>query len=195
MPEENKIEALCARIIDDAKSEAKRISDEAVTEVGKIVSMGDARIEQLHDEYEKKRAEQALEIKERSRMNAQLEGRKLLLKKKREILDSVYEKAYTELLNLKGDERYDLLIGLLKREALGDEHVLPAKSDAKLIEKAVEELNSKDGMKLKVGRPISSFDGGFLLRSKDFDKNCSLSALIDEARQVTEMETAELLFG
>ena len=77
--------------------------------------------------------------------------------------------------------------------------MLCAASDRACIEKMLLALNAelkKSGrMPLTLAEENIPGDGGFLLRSRGYDKNCSFEAMLREVRAAEESRVAAILFG
>ena len=172
----NGLDALVERIISDARSDAEKTLKLA--------------------------AEQSDEIRrgaEKEAASVRLDGRKLMLKKKRELLDAVFDDAYGRFKAMDGDKRRAFLLGLLIREAAGGETVIAAGCDRELICSFMDEVNnalakaSKEPLKLS-DEVLEACDGGFMLASEKYDKDCTFSAMLENVRTKYEGEAARLLF-
>ena len=192
-------EKLLTRILADAQADAENIARESAAEVEAILNQGEKNAAAERARAEEKAQKAAAEIRERCRTNAQLDARKYALAARRELIAEAFEKAYKKLCVLSGTERENLLRNRILAEAEGGEAVLCAASDRACIEKMLPALNAelkKSGrMPLTLAEENIPGDGGFLLRSRGYDKNCSFEAMLREVRAAEESRVAAILFG
>ncbi len=90
-------------ILKSADERAAAIKAEADAEIAKIVADADAKIAELK-EKEDKRLKEAIERLSRQEMSsAELESKKIVLAKKKEILTETFDKVLSELVNAPAD--------------------------------------------------------------------------------------------
>lgn len=195
----NGLDALVERIISDARSDAEKTLKLAAEQSDDIRRGAEKEAASVRLDGERKRLAAQNAVLERSRTNARLDGRKLMLKKKRELLDAVFDDAYGRFKAMDGDKRRAFLLGLLIREAAGGETVIAAGRDRELICSFMDEVNnalakaSKEPLKLS-DEVLEACDGGFMLASEKYDKDCTFSAMLENVRTKYEGEAARLLF-
>ena len=137
----NGLDALVERIISDARSDAEKTLKLAAEQSDEIRRGAEKEAASVRLDGERKRLAAQNAVLERSRTNARLDGRKLMLKKKRELLDAVFDDAYGRFKAMDGDKRRVFLLGLLIREAAGGETVIAAERDRELICSFMDEVN------------------------------------------------------
>ena len=194
----NGIQNITGKIIDDANSKKKEIIDAANADAQDILK--DAREEALAEQKkieERARKDEAVKC-ERILSTAHSDGKKLILSKKQEILNAVFEKAYQNVLNLDSTAYEKLLLSLIEKYALGDEKViLPknGKTPADFIEKANRVLRDKGKPgNLELSQETRDFDGGFILLTDEIEVNCSLADLFAEKHDELVAQVSEMLF-
>ena len=194
----NGAEKLIGRILSDAGAEAERIAREAEAEREKIKELAQRSIQQAAVEFEGKAKKTAEGILERSRTNAELDSRKYALAAKRELIDSVFEKALEELCSLDGEKRDDLIKRRAAAAAYGKEVIRPAQDDVERIKALLPDINAELAAMGKdpvsVGDAAPGIKGGFLLIGDGYEINCSFEAMLKELREETESSVAKLLF-
>lgn len=187
----NGSDKLIAGILEEAQSNAAAIERKAADDVAAIQQKLSEDRERIHAEYSEKAEALKADILKKARTNAELEGRKELLKSKRALIDAVFAEAYKRLLALKGEKREGVLLRLLKSECSGNETVCPAKADRAALTKLLPECGI-DGLTLGEDADI---EGGFILKGSNYIKNCSFAALIDDIRGGATEKVASILFS
>ncbi|MBR2329055.1 MAG: V-type ATP synthase subunit E, partial [Clostridia bacterium] len=111
--------------------------------------------------------------------------------------DEAFKGALDKLNALDGDVRDGLIESLALRAAHGGEELCPAKADAERAARLLERINA--ALKEKGKAPLTigegaDVDGGFLLRGKGYEMNCSFEAMLSDFRQAEESGVAKILF-
>ncbi len=189
---------LIGRILDDARAEAEVIAKQAQAEVetirerakhGETVIIRDnaARIERMRKE-----------VLERNRTNAELDSRKYMLAKKREIIEKAFVAALERLHKISGREREAFLLKLAISEADGGERIIPSENDSNVFAHILplinKEFEAAGKAKLELSSGKAAISGGFLLVGEGYEKDCSFDALLRDVRNNTESEVALILF-
>ncbi len=190
-------ERLINSILDDARAAAAATEADAATAIAQI----NTRLEQDKSDIRTASARRAeavhASILDRERINAELDGRKLLLQKRRRLMDRAFDEAYASLCSLSGDERYALIRRTLIAEAEGGERVRPAGCDTTLVKRAVAEINpmlaEQGKAPLTVGG-TADIEAGFVLVSDRFVKDCSFASLLAAVREDCEPDVVSVLF-
>lgn len=197
----NGIEKITARILSDAQAQAQAIQAE-----------GEARVQAIGAEYEKKAREEyealtgagtqeAEQRVQRMDRTARLEAKKDVLAVKQELIAAAYARAKERVLALPLEE-YGAFLARLAAQAAstGTEEVILNETDrARVGRQVVEKANAAaadrglpGGLTLsEATRPIS---GGLVLRQGDVEVNCTLDALLDQVRGTMDAEVAAILF-
>jgi vacuolar-type H+-ATPase subunit E/Vma4 len=182
---------LAERIIGDAEAEAQRTRAEANAAAEQIRAENERAVKALRASYSIKRDALVASRKAGFLTRAALDGRKSALTKKRTIIDEAFQSAYEALLKLDEAQRARICEQLLRAEAEGGETVVPAKADRKGIERVLAGMKEK---RLTLSEKDAPVDGGFLLLSGSYEKDCSFRSLLNEARQNEETSVAKMLF-
>jgi V/A-type H+/Na+-transporting ATPase subunit E len=182
---------LAERIISDAEAEAQKTRTEANAAAEQIRAENERAVKALRASNAMKRESAVKSRVAGFQTRAALDGRKSALSKKRAVIDEAFQSAYRSLLRLDETRRARICEQLLLAEAEGGETVVPAKADRKGIERVLAGLKDKN---LTLSSQDAPIEGGFLLLSKSYEKDCSFRSLMNEARQNEETSVAKMLF-
>lgn len=148
------IEKILQQIDADALREAQAIEAQASADVLSIGEQWDAKIDAEVNEILERNAQKLAERSARAENAAQMEGRKLVLQAKQDMIGKAFDRALEQLLSLPEAEKIDLLASLcVKASVSGSEEVIlsPADRDAigdKVVAKANEQLAKANAPKL-----------------------------------------------
>lgn len=184
--------SITEKIVSDAEIKAEETVADAKRRAEEIIAAANRRAEEIiasaRAEGEKKAADEL----ERRRIEARLDGGRLVLKRKTEVLGGVYKRALEILSALPEEESFAFTAGLIEKYAEeGDEIVLP-KGCA--FAKRVESLGVVAERKLTLSKEDGDFSGGVILVGKTSDKRLTLEALVRAAEEKHGGETAANLF-
>lgn len=174
-------------IIEAAKAEAKRIIDEASTEAGAECA---GIVEATRQEAEL--------LGKIAKSGAELNGRKLMLKTRRGLIDEIMAEAIAKLKKLPADEYFAVLARLAAKYAeKGEgEMILSAADKARIPAGFIDSVNSSlGGGKLKIADDTAETDGGFILRYGGIEENCTFDAIAEQERERLSDELDALLFS
>lgn len=174
-------------IIDKNLSDAKAKADE-------IRAVANKTCTELADASEKQAIADGQEIIKRRKIVAKLDCNKIVLSKKKEIVDKVFKEAIS---SLRGDKaRYLTLITAMleKNSDDGDVVVVCEKDKSVITSDLISKVSKKIGKKLVLSKEYGDFDGGFILENEKFDKNLSLSLALSDIRESLENSVVEILF-
>lgn len=184
-------QALCEKILEDARLEARNIIENAEKEALQKVTI-----------MTEKAKEEAEQIKKRMQAVAELEERKRSLKFRQDLVEEAFKKALDRISSLP-DEDYSAFLEkmILKaaREGKG-EIILGIKDKERLGKDFISRVNKKlekEGKKAELVLADGSLNslGGFVLTYGDMEINCSLETIMNMARPALESRVAEILFG
>ncbi len=108
----NGMEKIEARIAADAKAEIAQIEADTKTEVDAILAQGEAEANALAEEILEKGKVQVAERKDRLASSAEMEGKKMELAMKQELMSEAFDKALEDLTSRPQGEYVDLLVSL-----------------------------------------------------------------------------------
>jgi vacuolar-type H+-ATPase subunit E/Vma4 len=182
---------LAERILGDAEAEAQKALAEAESAAGAIRAESERALKALREAHSIKREAAVKSLLNGFMTRAALDGRKSTLAKKRTIIDETFVGAYHAMLALDENQRKRICERVLRAEAEGGETVVPAKADRKGIEQVLSGMKDKQ---LKLSEQDANIEGGFLLLSKSYEKDCSFRSLMNDVRQDEETSVAKMLF-
>ena len=126
---------------------------------------------------------------------ARMDTGKLLLAARQAEISAAFAAAEQAVLALDRAGYARFVFALLDRYAeAGDTVVVPASQREKVTEKDVADYAEKRGMPLSY-RADGQFSGGVILENEKYDKNLTLSMLLQEYREGHEAEVAAILAG
>lgn len=193
----NGIERITQRISSDARKEADRILAAAREEAAAATERYRAQAEAERLELSERNGKAAAEREERLVSMAQMEARKLLLAARQEMVDKVYVLALERLCSMPEEMYIEVLANLMNEaSSTGKEEVVFSARDKKAVgQKAVEKANTLSGKKLKLSRSTASIQGGFILRDRNIEVNCTFETLVRLEKPQTAGTVAKTLFA
>ena len=180
------LESLTQKIMEDAKAEASRISEEADKKQKHIIDERVKEAKVISEKILEKKKSEANTLKERIISSAQRNIRNQELSAKQEVIDKVFEIAYMSLNDLKDEDYLKLVKKMLENEDLSKEKVLKVPVGKEEIVKGL----------LNEGKIIEepSLDSGFIIVDGNVIYNFSFRDILDEMREELETEIASYLF-
>ena len=193
----NGIEKITQRIDADTQAEIDRILAEAREKAaqitGKYKAQADAEAASLAAKNEKNAAER----EERLVSVAQMESRKVTLAAKQEMLEKAYTQALDKLCALPEEQYVAILADLLvKASSNGKEEAVFSPEDRERVgEAAVAKANELSGKQLRLSDETQPIRGGFILKDKNVEVNCTFETLVRLQKAETAGAVAQKLFA
>jgi len=193
-------EQVIGKILSDAESEAGKIKREAKEKAEAEQSKFDAELAEFKKQTEVLAKKAGEEKKAHLLAAARMDIAQEYLREKRDILNEVFEKARSELVNLGDKEYLDFMSKLIhKAVETGDEEVLVDKAEKRVDHEFIKQINHELGIGYKGNLRLSeerlNIGAGFVLRRGRIKNNASLDVLLSGARNEMEIELAKELFG
>mgnify|MGYP001451635007 CR=1 FL=1 len=182
---------LAERIVGEAEADAKKTREAAEATIRSIRAESEKAVSGKRNDLESKRKTEKESLLDGFKTRTELDGRKNALSKKRAVIDDVFSRAYQAVLALDGPSRTKICEGMLQREVEGGETVLPAKADRKGIADVLAGMSER---KLTLSDKDAEIEGGFLLVSESYEKDCSFRSLMNAVRTDEETNVARMLF-
>ncbi len=182
---------LANRIVGEAEDDARQAREEADASIREIRQQSEKALSVRRAELENQRETSKKSLIAGYLTRASLDGKKEALRKKRDVIDTAFSRAYDALLALDAEKRKAICARLLESEAEGGETVLPAKADRKALESLIAALPQK---KLALSKDDAKIDGGFVLSGQGYEKDCSFLSLLSGLRAEEETSVYRLLF-
>lgn len=192
----NGIEKIKARIESDAQAEIDRIRAAAGAEAAEITARYQAQADAEAAELAAKNERAAAEREERLVSAAQMEARKVQLATKQAMVEKTYDLALEKLCAMPAEQYTAVLADLLvKASATGTEEVVFSKKDGEVGKAAVEKANAASGKHLRMSAETPAIRGGFILKDKNVEVNCTFETLVRLQKADTAGTVAKMLFA
>ena len=183
---------LLDKIVGDAEERARVILSEAEEKASALLAAAEEERAALKESARKLAASSAPDTIKRRRSMAELEGRKLVLREKQDLIAEAYRRALEEI---EASASYEaLLVKMILSAAEEGDGVIFAASDFDRVDrkKVVSEASKLSGLKLVLAEEKGDFDGGIVLRGKDCDKNLTLEVELASLRSDDDVCTRVL---
>ena len=193
----NGIEKITQRIASDAQAEVDRILGDAREEAARITAnyreQADAEAQELDAKNERAAAEQ----EERLISAAQMKASRLQLAAKQEMVEKAYIQALDKLCAMPKEQYVDVLAKLLvEASSNGKEEAVFSKEDREQVGKAaVEKANQLSGKQLRLSEETQPIRGGFILKDKNVEVNCTFETLVRLQKAETAGAVVKTLFA
>ena len=188
----NNKEVIIEKIIKDALDVANENVSKAQKEADAILDAAKATAKEYADTNLPKGDAAAEEIKKRRAMVANLDCKKIILSKKTEVVDSVFNSVADSMRKNDKKGYVDLIKKMIKASADDGDTVIISQKDKDIITQ--KELDSI-GKKLKLSKDFGDFDGGVMLCGEKFDKNLTFALEFEQIKDEQEEKLAKILFG
>ena len=193
----NGIEKITKRIASDAQAEVDRILGEARDEAARITANYRAQADAEARELEAKNEKAAAEQEERLVSAAQMKARRHQLAAKQQMMEKAYIQALDKLCAMP-EEQYVAVLAKLLVEASsnGREEAVFSKEDREQVGKAaVEKANQLSGKQLRLSEETQPIRGGFILKDKNVEVNCTFETLVRLQKAETAGAVVKTLFA
>lgn len=198
----NGIEKITARIEADAVAEAAVILQEARAQCSQILSDADRAAQERYWERVREGMKSVEDRAQRLGRAADMEARKSVLAFKQETVSGVFDAVQEKLLSLPEEEYLAFLADKAAAASVSGEEeiVLNAKDRELLGEKLLQAANARltaAGKKagLTLAGETGDFLGGLILRQDNVSVNCTVDALVAQARGDLAADVAAKLFS
>lgn len=161
---ESQSQAVCDKILNDAKAEADRLTAET-------------------DEKAKLKVEQ---INASSKSRAQLEIRNALLKKRRQEIDFTVDAIKEYLVGLDDKEYFEVIYSLAKKLSGRQGEILLNARDKKRLPRDFGQRLKDAGLTAVISYKTADICGGFILKCGDIEENMDFAAMIAANRDRLE---------
>ncbi|MBQ2810148.1 MAG: V-type ATP synthase subunit E [Clostridia bacterium] len=215
----NGLDKIIQKIISDAQEKAKQCEDETTSEIERLKAEAVDEIMRMELVYISRAERVSEEILMRAESSSSLEARNIILEAKTALIDKAFKMSLEKLLSMPKNQYIELVSNALAY-AIGErksskEHILElyGEEEAELDIEYEVIFNSRDtengnarkifttvkekidkSIKLVLSKQTADIDGGFILKCNDIEINCSLTALVNEARARCEGKIIQALF-
>ncbi len=192
----NGIERITQRIALDAQEQVNDIlrkgRDEAAAITERFRAQADGERTTLSERNEKAAAER----EERLVSMAHMEARKVTLAARQEMVEAAYARALELLHDMPEHVYIDVLAKLMAEASAGgkEEAVFSRKDRARVGQKAVDAANRKYGKAITLSDSTADISGGFILKGRNVEVNCTFETLVRLQRAETAGVVVRTLF-
>jgi len=193
----NGIEKITQMIHSDAQAEIDALLAKAREEAAQTAARYEAQAKAESEELLARQTKAAAEREERLVSAAQMEGRKMTLAAKQEMVERAYQRALEKLQTMPEQAYTEVLAALLvQASATGREEAIFSPKDRERVGKAaVEQANQTTGKRLTLSQETRPMEGGFILRDGNVEVNCAFETLVRLERAQSAGMVAKRLFA
>lgn len=187
---------IISKLISDFELEKKKIEDDWDSKIKERKNEIDKQIEKIY-ESKAKEIEKQIEENHHSRfLNAKLNQKNLVLRKKRQLIEEIFKKAYSDL-SMMDDEKYlTILIELIVKYSEDKEQIiyLSSKDFEKYKDNLQKKLNEKK-IKIKSIEKSDKFEKGLVLYNPDkkIETNLSFESIMRRKKEQLENHIGKML--
>lgn len=193
-------QAILDKIGEDARASAEQILLDARSRITEAQLGSKQRIEALHADTIRSAEQESEQLAQRMRRMAQLESRKELLGKKRDMIDRAFKLAYEKLLAMDAVKARGFFIASAVKSASGDEEVITGANRADIfgdgfiqeLNAAMEQIGKRGGLTLSQEKREGVT--GLILKSGGAEIHITYEAIMESVRDDMETEVASALF-
>ena len=192
----NNKEVIIEKILKDAMAVSEENVSKAQKEADAIIAAAKKTADEYSAEQLPKGDVQAKEILERRAMVANLDCKRLVLSKKTEVVDAIFD-SVADYMRKKDKKAYIALIkSMIKKSASDNDVVVICEKDKDIItEKEIEAISKEIKKKLTLSKKYGDFVGGVMLCGDKFDKNLTFELEFEQIKEESEEKLAKILFG
>lgn len=193
-------QAILTRIEEDAREAAARVASEATARAAEWTAASRDKIEAMHQTMLAQANRDGDELEQRMLRMAELDQRKALLQKKRQLIDEAFAKAGAMMQATTAGEKRAFFLKQLVHLAEGGEMLMVGRRQSDWYDDAfIADANraliatGKRG-DLKFSTAPQPDCVGFILAANGTEIRCTFDALLEEARMKMEQQVAAELF-
>lgn len=190
------IEKIISKILNDAEENARVILDEAKAQSKEILSQAEKRAESITADAEKRGAREKEKLISRRRAVADIDGRKIILEQKQNLIAQCFEKAIDQIISRDRGQYLEFLAAAVKHTgSRSGELILNGQDAASLGEELITKLQQElPGSQIRLSKETRNIRGGFLLKNGSVYINGTIEAMLEETREELTGEVAGVLF-
>jgi len=190
------IDKITSKILSDAEASAKEVTDEAKAASDAILEEAKKKADELTKNAAEKGATEKEKLITRRRAVADIDGRKIILDQKQQLIAECFDKAVGKITSMDKEKYVDFLAGIVKKTGVSEgELIMNPKESAEIgpaLVARLKEIMPESGITLS--GETRNIKGGFMLKNGSVYINGTVEALIDEARDELVTEVAQVLF-
>lgn len=193
----NGLDKIIEQIMAEANQKAQSIIDDADQKAADIINKAQEEAtlscQQLAEQGQRD-AERVISFAESS---AHIEGKKLILQAKSNIITDVIEEAHKRILSLNDKDYFEVLLNMIKLFARNEDgQLLLNQKDLNRLPGDFEAKASKAvGKKLTVSQNSCKIDGGFILSYGGIEENCSFDTIFKVKNEQLRDKVSSIVFA
>lgn len=193
----NDKDTIINKIIDNANINAEQIVNKASIKKADILRLARDQAKEYRNQVLPDINKYIDDLVLRGEVLSNLEAKKIILAKKKSIIDDVFKLVLNDLKIKENQSQYKRLIeNMIKENAEDEDTIQFAETDSKLFDdKFLQALSKKLEINLKLSKTYGKFLGGVLISNKTCDKNLTLEIELDNIRDQIESKIATIIFG
>lgn len=190
------IDNITSKIICEAGQKADDILTNARVAGDAIIAEAENKADRMLETAEKNGRIEKEKLIVRKKSVAYIDGRKMLLEKKQEIIKSCFDRAVDKIVSMEKEEYISFIAGLVEQTGETEGSLILNDADREKIGRdLIRHLNEYiDGGNFVMHDKTKSIRGGFILVKGPVSINCTIENLVDEAREELTGKAAEQLF-
>ncbi|MDD6484225.1 MAG: V-type ATP synthase subunit E [Clostridiales bacterium] len=176
------IEAITAKILDDARREAKAAEDAAQKKAKERLEAERQKMRAEQKKYEEKRAREAQLTAERAEAADRQRAAQQRMRVRMEVIEEIIKKSGESILAMSDKDYFAALKKLITSSgAKGEcELILNSRDKARMPEDFLSECESAAcGLKLSLAEENASISGGFIIRKNRIEENFAIEDIIE----------------
>lgn len=190
------IDNITSKIICEAGQKADDILTNARVAGDAIIAEAENKADRMLETAEKNGRIEKEKLIVRKKSVAYIDGRKMLLEKKQEIIKSCFDRAVDKIVSMEKEDYISFIAGLVEQTGETEGSLILNDADREKIGRdLIRHLNEYiDGGNFVMHDKTKSIRGGFILVKGPVSINCTIENLVDEAREELTGKAAEQLF-
>ena len=190
------IEKITSKIISDAEEIARVTLDEAKAQCDGIIAEAEEKAAAVVRNAEEQGREDKEKLIARKKAVADIDGRKMVLAAKQELIAQCFEKAVERLVSMEPAQYVEFLAGLVTKTGETEGELILNPKDREAVGAELIDYLSKNlpGSAVTLSDETRNIRGGFLLKKGSVYMNGTIEALVEEAKEDLIGEVAGRLF-
>lgn len=190
------VEKITSKIISDAEEHAKVTLDEAKVKCDAILAEASRQAEAVLEDAKQQGIEEKEKTIARKKAVADIDGRKMVLEAKQNLISACFEKAVDKLSSMEPKAYIEFLAGLVAKTGITEGELILNEKDKSAVGRDLTDYISKNlkDSKITLSEETRNIRGGFLLKQGSVYMNGTIEALVEEAKEELIGEVAGVLF-
>lgn len=190
------IEKITSAIIDEAQAECEQILNAAETKNRGVIAQLQKRIKIETDVAVREAGEERERIISRRKSVADIDGKKIVLAKKQQLIDGCFEDVVEHIVSMDEDQYVEFLAAAGKNTGFSEGSLIfNEKEKTSIGRRVVEALNEAvpEG-DFHLAEETRKIKGGYMLQKGQVYINNSVEAMVEDRRRELTSEVAAILF-